>query len=55
MFQIVREYLKDGFKFIMKALESKEYLEDLSGLTELHNETLMSEILEYSGSESEDL
>lgn len=54
LFQIINEYLKDGFNFIIKALESKEYLEDLSGLTSLHDETIMSEVLEYSGSESEE-
>lgn len=53
--KVITEYIKDGFNFIMKALESKEYLEDLTGLTILHDESLMSEILEYSGSESEEL
>lgn len=51
---MINEYIREGFNFIIKALESKEYLENLTGLTILHDEMLMAEVLEYSGSETDE-
>lgn len=50
-FQVIDRYEKESFDFILKSLESKQYLEELCGLTELQNEDLIAEVLEYSDSD----
>lgn len=52
--QVISKYRETGFDFVLKALESKTYLEDLCGLTELQNEPLIEEIFEFSESESDE-
>ncbi|KAK6639805.1 hypothetical protein RUM43_008080 [Polyplax serrata] len=52
--KVISKYRETGFDFVLKALESKAYLEDLCGLTELQNEPLIEEILEFSESESDE-
>lgn len=51
--QVTNEYQKQGLNFILKAIESKEYLEELCDLQKLLEEPLMSEVVEYSDSDSE--
>ncbi|KAJ3141974.1 Autophagy protein 7 [Physocladia obscura] len=41
---IVDAYKNDGFKFVHKVLADPKYLEDLTGLTKLHNETEAADV-----------
>jgi len=37
--QIVKAYSTQGFAFLLKAFNEPKFLEDVTGLTELHKET----------------
>lgn len=46
---VVNAYKKDGVEFLLKVFnEPSSYLEDLTGLTQMHEETLNTEILDFS-------
>lgn len=45
---IVDTFLKDGFDFLLKAFNDPAYLENLTGLTQMHQETLDAEVWDYS-------
>ena len=42
--QIIEAYEKDGFDFLLSAFNKPKYLEDLTGLTKLHEETMDEEV-----------
>lgn len=46
--QVVEEYTKHGFKFLLKVFNDPKYLEDVAGLTQLHKQTEEAEILIWS-------
>ena len=37
--QVCNKYLEEGFDFLLNAFNSPSYLEDLTGLSQLHAET----------------
>ncbi|XP_013397719.1 ubiquitin-like modifier-activating enzyme ATG7 [Lingula anatina] len=41
---VIEHYRKEGFGFLLSAFNQPSYLEDLTGLTQLHQETLDSEV-----------
>lgn len=41
---VLEEYRKKNFEFLLKVFNSSRYLEDLTGLTELHKETDVAEV-----------
>lgn len=45
---VLEEYRKEGFEFLRKAFDSPNYLEDLTGLSQLYAETLDDHIWELS-------
>ncbi|KAL0277916.1 UNVERIFIED_CONTAM: hypothetical protein PYX00_005031 [Menopon gallinae] len=51
--KVTNEYKNQGLNFILKAIDSKEYLEELCDLQKLLEEPVMSEVVEYSDSGSE--
>ncbi|KAK7794339.1 hypothetical protein R5R35_011274 [Gryllus longicercus] len=46
--QVLNEYSEHGFKFLLKVFNDPKYLEDVAGLTELHEQTEEAEILMWS-------
>ena len=42
--QVVQAYQREGFSFLLKAFNEPSYLEDLTGLTQMHAETLDAEV-----------
>lgn len=42
--QVIQRYETEGFQFLLNAFNSPSYLEDLTGLTALHAETLEGEV-----------
>lgn len=42
---ILDEYKNNGFEFLLNAFNSSKYLEDLTGLTELHQVTDSAEVM----------
>lgn len=42
--QVQEEYEKNGFEFLMKVFNTPGYLEDLTGLTQLHLESETAEV-----------
>ncbi|CDK27559.1 unnamed protein product [Kuraishia capsulata CBS 1993] len=52
--KVLKEYEDEGWEFVKKALESSKYIEDLTGLTQVHEEAeLAAEGLELIDSEDE--
>ncbi|EDV24953.1 uncharacterized protein TRIADDRAFT_56400 [Trichoplax adhaerens] len=51
--QILESYLQDGFSFLLKAFNSPTYLEDLTGLTKMHEECRTDDIWDLSDAEEE--
>ncbi|MCL4126216.1 UNVERIFIED_CONTAM: hypothetical protein GTU68_042363 [Idotea baltica] len=50
---VVSSYLADGFDFLLKVFNSPSYLEEVAGLTKLHQESQAMEILELSDSDED--
>ncbi|XP_071179082.1 ubiquitin-like modifier-activating enzyme ATG7 [Mytilus edulis] len=48
---VIDAYKKDGFDFLLKAFNDPAYLENLTGLTQMHQETLDAEVWDYSDDE----
>lgn len=48
---IVDTFIKEGFDFLLKAFNDPAYLENLTGLTQMHQETLDAEVWDYSDDE----
>ena len=44
LFHIIK---KDGFDFLLKVFNTPNYLEDLTGLSQLFSETIDDQVLEY--------
>ena len=42
--QVVSAYENDGFEFLKKVFNVPKYLEDMSGLTELHSSIVEAEV-----------
>lgn len=51
---MLNEFKANGFNFVLKVLESKKYLEELTGLTALHEDSLLDDVQELPSSEEED-
>ncbi|XP_077991416.1 ubiquitin-like modifier-activating enzyme ATG7 [Glandiceps talaboti] len=49
---VIQHYETKGFEFLQNAFNDPTYLEDLTGLTELHKETHDAEIWDFSDDES---
>lgn len=47
-FQVVDQYKKEGFDFLLHVFNEPHYLEDLTGLTQMHAETVDAEVLYVS-------
>ena len=45
--QILHEYERRGFEFLLQAFNTPDYLEDITGLTQLHKETEDAEVCLY--------
>ncbi len=43
--QVYQKYKEEGFPFLLKVFNEPNYLEDLTGLTELQAETLDAEVI----------
>lgn len=41
---MIKEFRKEGFGFLRRAFNEPSYLEDLTGLTQMHQETLDAEV-----------
>lgn len=41
---MIKEYEKEGFTFLLKVFNEPHYLEDLTGLTQMHEETVDAEV-----------
>ncbi|KAK2163569.1 hypothetical protein LSH36_77g03008 [Paralvinella palmiformis] len=52
-FTIIEAYEKDGFDFLLSAFNKPKYLEDLTGLTKLHEETMDEEIWGFTDDEDD--
>ncbi|XP_069674598.1 ubiquitin-like modifier-activating enzyme ATG7 isoform X2 [Periplaneta americana] len=50
--KVLHEYETRGFEFLLQAFNTPDYLEDITGLTQLHKETENAEVWELSDSES---
>jgi ubiquitin-like modifier-activating enzyme ATG7 len=50
---VITKYREDGFSFLLNAFNDPRYLEDLTGLTKLHADTVDAEVWELSDSEDE--
>ncbi|XP_071444046.1 ubiquitin-like modifier-activating enzyme ATG7 [Hetaerina americana] len=50
--KVVKEYSSRGHDFLCQVFDAPGYLEDLTGLTDLHQATLSLEVLELSDAES---
>ncbi|XP_061186447.1 ubiquitin-like modifier-activating enzyme ATG7 [Saccostrea echinata] len=48
---VIQQYRKDGFDFLRRAFNDPSYLEDLTGLTQMHQETLDAEVWGFSEDE----
>lgn len=48
---VVEHYEKEGFDFLLKAFNDPHYLEDLTGLTQMHEETSNAEIWDFEADE----
>jgi len=44
LWQVVNEYETRGFEFLLQAFNTPDYLEDITGLTELQRETENAEV-----------
>jgi len=42
--QVLYEYETRGFEFLLQAFNTPDYLEDITGLTQLHRETEDAEV-----------
>nr|XP_022299462.1 ubiquitin-like modifier-activating enzyme ATG7 [Crassostrea virginica] len=45
---VIKEFRKEGFGFLRRAFNEPSYLEDLTGLTQMHQETLDAEVWGFS-------
>jgi ubiquitin-like modifier-activating enzyme ATG7 len=52
--QVIEAYNKEGFEFLLKAFNDSNYIEELTGLKQLHNETNLQDIWVLSDSEDDD-
>ena len=43
--QVIDQYKNEGFDFLLKAFNECHYLEDLTGLTQMHQETAEAEVM----------
>ncbi|XP_048742795.2 ubiquitin-like modifier-activating enzyme ATG7 isoform X2 [Ostrea edulis] len=48
---VIQQYREDGFTFLRRAFNEPSYLEDLTGLTQMHQETLDAEVWGFSDDE----
>ncbi|KAK3102511.1 hypothetical protein FSP39_011882 [Pinctada imbricata] len=48
---VVNSFKKDGFEFLLKAFNNPSFLEDLTGLTQMHQETMDAEVWGFSDDE----
>jgi len=53
--KVLHEYETRGFEFLLQAFNTPDYLEDITGLTELQRETENAEVWELSDLESCDM
>jgi hypothetical protein len=44
LWQVLCEYETRGFEFLLQAFNTPDYLEDITGLTQLHKETEAAEV-----------
>ncbi|XP_071484783.1 ubiquitin-like modifier-activating enzyme ATG7 [Diadema antillarum] len=49
---VIDSYEKEGFDFLMKVFNKPRFVEDLTGLTLLHQESELAEILDFSDDDS---
>lgn len=42
---MIEQFRRDGFDFLRRAFNDPSYLEDLTGLTQMHQETLDAEVM----------
>lgn len=50
---MIEQYKKDGFEFLLKVFNDSNYLEELTGLKLLHNETVLDDIWAVSDTDDE--
>ncbi|CAH1793054.1 unnamed protein product [Owenia fusiformis] len=50
--KVMEMYEKEGFNFLLNAFNETGYLEEITGLKELHDETILDEVWEMSDDES---
>ncbi|KAK7102668.1 ubiquitin-like modifier-activating enzyme ATG7 [Littorina saxatilis] len=48
---VLEHYQKDGFQFLLRAFNEPMFLEDLTGLTQMHQETMEAEVWDLSDDE----
>nr|QDA69641.1 ubiquitin-like modifier-activating protein ATG7 [Crassostrea gigas] len=48
---VIEQFRRDGFDFLRRAFNDPSYLEDLTGLTQMHQETLDAEVWGFSDDE----
>ena len=46
--QVVQSYEEEGFSFLLRVFNEPNYLEDLTGLTEMHQQTIDAEVIIYN-------
>lgn len=51
LFQIIDSYNENGFEFLLKCFNDCDYIEELTGLTQLHNESDLQEVWALSDDE----
>ena len=51
---MVEHYRKDGIKFLHKVFNEANYLEEITGLKQLHEETNLDDVWALSDSEPEE-
>ena len=46
-YKVISHYKEEGFDFLLKVFNTPNYLEDLTGLSQLFSETIDDQVLEY--------
>ena len=42
--KVLKKYEEEGFEFLLNAFNTPSYLEDITGLTDMHTDTFLSEV-----------
>lgn len=45
VYQVIEQYKKEGFEFMLQVFNEPHYLEDITGLTQMHEETIDAEVI----------